>query len=986
MDRQIDPRPAGTSGIPANRLVWETLEASGFFYQNQSLGIDRGGNLYFLGLRGSGSTIFAYASKWVQPVAGIPTLLTGQTNHAIEGQSVYGPGAGRLSASHELFTLPLTFGFDEGSFTDTVLFGEWGGRLAFNSSGSLYMGVKAEVSGGDTDVHFPLEAKFQIPDQNTLLIGQPVVVNTGWSINEPACRMTTRGEPSFNAGLTYDIYDHLYGLAQLEIASEFLLNTEFVNTTIDSPASGGPDYIPGLNVIDMIEARTGQDLHDWVEIGKNGFFLKARLPQLFAQATLQPSSSTVTRTFSSSAQSRFFQGGVNITEAILAAIVGGVQEHNPNAPEELNLVTSKPSISLGNSDFRLTLEARIAQLIARCDLAVTQGLTATVTPRVRCTLSDGSVRDINLGGPNGDPNGGQFTFSLPSSTRMDVTPEVYLRIQFTNNTSLQLIPGVDYEALAFGARATASGVTLFDYDQCFGCGTEEITVADIPIYSNTWSFDTPRQKITPFTVTGSPNQEPRIIGASRFKMPMLIYRQTAPSRSQFNTLVNASTAMLIYGDRFTPQMSVQFMHMGRTESVPCTYINPSTARITIPNRFRLIPGTGRLRVSTAGGVSNVIDLPVTLPIPRVSTVNPNLWAADPSLADIPVQPIDAFSSVGSDTFIARRDYYVKLRDTLWNSTTASVGAAAYFPDFNFNSMPPFPAVLMDGVPLPRFVQPVDSGLHNVRLTETDYNRPRLAAVQLINPGPGGGKSAPVVLNISAPVPCVSFVEPPEILPTAEPLKITIHGPPNVPYVPNYEEPKFGNFTKASVVRLDGIALATDFVNSSTLTAIIPAHFLETIANHSITVNTPANGTVYFEQLFTGEQDPQIDAPFFQGFLPSGGESPSLLFPVRYPEPIIEALSPESTTVNNIVFMNGLIQSQDPDGPRYNLGIAGRNFRQGTVVLFEGTPIPTTVVTGQLIHATVPADAVASVGNAVITIMNPGPDFQLSQPAVFYIDP
>ena len=117
--------------------------------------------------------------------------------------------------------------------------------------------------------------------------------------------------------------------------------------------------------------------------------------------------------------------------------------------------------------------------------------------------------------------------------------------------------------------------------------------------------------------------------------------------------------------------------------------------------FRLLPGVATLWVERFNALDQLestgtIDLPITYPRPRLDAVNPNLWAADPSLATVPVQVIDRKTLLGTDTFIARRDYYIKMRDDLWNvSTAGGENATGYFPSFDFNQMPGFPAVLFD---------------------------------------------------------------------------------------------------------------------------------------------------------------------------------------------------------------------------------------------------------------------------------------------------
>jgi hypothetical protein len=404
-----------------------------------------------------------------------------------------------------------------------------------------------------------------------------------------------------------------------------------------------------------------------------------------------------------------------------------------------------------------------------------------------------------------------------------------------------------------------------------------------------------------------------------------------------------------------PDATAYIAHHGRTEALVTTTLNANTLLIEVPNRFRLLPGVAQLwveRDNLVGVVesSATLDMPVTYPRPRLDAVNPNLWAADPSLATVPVQVIDRKTLLGTDTFIARRDYYIKMRDELWTGTFAGgVPADVYFPSFDFNALPAFPAVLFDypddvdgkgnligPYPIPRFVQPIDSGIHNVRLAEHNYDRPGLVDVVLCNPGPGGGASETLVLNIAAPVPVATELVPAEVEPGGDGFELIVRGPANVPTWPGYEEPKAGNFNAASVVRFNGFDLETRFVSSFELRAQVPAKMIGQAGTGVVTTFTDGNDSVYFEQLIDGDglsdcclphpdggcDTPQCqdvvcdvdpfccdilwdadcaDAAFdlcqcedgiiFQGNLDSGGESAPLFLTVAYRQPAIDLISP-----------------------------------------------------------------------------------------------
>ncbi len=323
-----------------------------------------------------------------------------------------------------------------------------------------------------------------------------------------------------------------------------------------------------------------------------------------------------------------------------------------------------------------------------------------------------------------------------------------------------------------------------------------------------------------------------------------------------------------------------------------------------------------------------------------------------------------------------------MRDQLWTEVISSTPVDDYFPMFDFDQLPAFPAVLWGvgsaGVlPLPRYVQPVDNGIHNVRLAEDNYDRPRLVPVALCNPGPGGGMSNPSDLTIAAPVPVIASVEPdgmspldvvmdddyfdPDDIPVARPVELVVRGPHHVPTFHGYEEPKYGNFNASSVVRFDGMDLPTTFTSSGLLTAELPAAMaLE--GTHYVTVFTPSNGTGYFEELRDGSGD-----IVFQGHMPSGGESAPYLFTVAYRPPTITGVSPDVVPLN----APGFDDSEWMSAPASNFTIMGSDFREGAVVRVDGNVRVTTYVNSHMLQVKLLPEDAAAPGDRVVVVTNPG---------------
>ena len=225
------------------------------------------------------------------------------------------------------------------------------------------------------------------------------------------------------------------------------------------------------------------------------------------------------------------------------------------------------------------------------------------------------------------------------------------------------------------------------------------------------------------------------------------------------------------------------------------------------------------------------------------------------------------------------------------------------------------------MPIGRFRQPVENGILYSLMPKSEYDKPKLVSISLDVAGPGGGKSNTIDLTVAAPQPVVSNIIPRAIYPDYGEFVMTVEGPLSVPYFNGFEEERFGNFNRASIVHLDGIPLATTYVTPGTLEAVVPAELTTLQGNALITVYTPSNGTGYFDS-FSG------------GIVESGGESNGIAFAVQYPTPIITAMSPELTS-------KALID-RCPDNPgMVRLKITGENFWPGATIWVDGVEHVTT---------------------------------------------
>jgi hypothetical protein len=129
----------------------------------------------------------------------------------------------------------------------------------------------------------------------------------------------------------------------------------------------------------------------------------------------------------------------------------------------------------------------------------------------------------------------------------------------------------------------------------------------------------------------------------------------------------------------------------------------------------------------------------------------------------------------------------------------------------------------------------------------------------------------------------------------------------------------------STILLNGIVLPTTFVNSSTLTAVVPVGLLISPTQYSVAVANPSG--------------PLSNAATFSVFAPS-----------------IASLKPSSAGAGSATL---------------SLAVIGANFLVGSGVSFDGTALATTYVSSTLLNATVPATLMAGPKVAKIVVTNPG---------------
>jgi uncharacterized protein (TIGR03437 family) len=136
------------------------------------------------------------------------------------------------------------------------------------------------------------------------------------------------------------------------------------------------------------------------------------------------------------------------------------------------------------------------------------------------------------------------------------------------------------------------------------------------------------------------------------------------------------------------------------------------------------------------------------------------------------------------------------------------------------------------------------------------------------------------------------------------------------------------FTRADMLVFNASPLSTAYINSTMLTATIPAAMLQTTGAASVQV---------------------IDSA-------GVGRSLTQPFTISPPVPTIASLNPSAATAGAASF---------------TLTISGANFAGGTIMQWNGSPLSTAVVSATQLNASVPATIIQTMGSAVITVANSG---------------
>lgn len=330
---------------------------------------------------------------------------------------------------------------------------------------------------------------------------------------------------------------------------------------------------------------------------------------------------------------------------------------------------------------------------------------------------------------------------------------------------------------------------------------------------------------------------------------------------------SAATSLTINGSQFVTSSTISFNGISLTTA----YGSATQLTATIPADL----------LSSAG------TFPVTVinPGPGGGTANPQTFTVNnPVPATTSISPASALAGAGPTPFTVDGTHFV---------ATSSI---------SFNGA----ALATTYVSATRLTATIPSNLLSSAGT---------FPVTVVSPAPGGGTSNAQTFTVNNPIPSVGTVSPASAVAGSAGFALTVNGT---------------NFAATASVSFNGTALTTTYVNSSQLTASVPASAVAIAGSFPVIVTNPA---------------------------PGGGASNTAVFIVNNPVPTIGALSQNSIQAESTAFV---------------LTLTGTNFVATSTASFAGTPLATAFVNAAQLTAAVPSSLIASAGIYNVTVSNPAP--------------
>ena len=333
--------------------------------------------------------------------------------------------------------------------------------------------------------------------------------------------------------------------------------------------------------------------------------------------------------------------------------------------------------------------------------------------------------------------------------------------------------------------------------------------------------------------------------------------------------------LAVFGSNFAPNSIVQWNGI----SLATTFLTSSQLTALVPANLLAQAGTASVTVSTPN-VGSSLALPFTVAQAFLSGTGVT-FTASPGVSF--TGPVANFSVANSNALPSQFAATIN-----WGNGTTSAGTITAVGNGQF---------LVSGTNT--YAQ---SGTYPVTVTVLSQSG---ASITI---------SSTAVVGTVPGLPTLISLSPLSAAAGSSDLTVTVNG---------------ANFTPGSTVQWNGTSLATTFVSSSQLTAVIPASLLAQAGTASVTVSTPGIGSSS-AQTFT--------------------VSPSTS------SPTLTSLSPSSAMAG----------SSD-----LTLIVNGTNFVHHSIVQWNGTSLATTFVSSSQLSAVVPASLLAQAGTASVLVSVPG---------------
>ncbi len=507
-------------------------------------------------------------------------------------------------------------------------------------------------------------------------------------------------------------------------------------------------------------------------------------------------------------------------------------------------------------------------------------------------------------------------FNTTSVVSFDGTPLVTTFVDAT--TLLAVVP-----AAKIAAAGSFDVIVTNTYPTAGASGPFSVSVADPSITSLT----------PPNVCAGDPAFVNLGVNGANFAAGAVVNWDATPLGTTFvnSTLLNADP-LTLHSTVGTPTITVVNNPGGVLStgfSFPVvgpsiTGLNPPSTIVGGPGFSLIVMGgcfvTGSVVLFNGNAVPTVVDSGVQV----TGTISAGLIAATGSVLVQVVNPGGALSA--SMSFDINNPAPTL---TLLSPNSATAGDPGGTVTVTGADFVPASTVLFDGVPQPTTF--VGGTTLEVMVTLAQLAAAGTISVTVFTPAPGGGTSGALLFTVNNPSPggvAISLI--PNIATAGQTgFTLTVHTTSAV-------------FVNGSIVRFDGVAQATTFVNSMTLQVMLSA-----------------------EQLVAGIYVVTVFNP-----PPGGGTSPPVSFTVNNPAPTLTSLGPNNATAGD---------------PGVTVTVTGAGFVNGSTVRFDGVPQPTTFVSDTTLEVTVTLAQLAAGGTINVTVFNAAPGGGTSAALTFTIN-